>query len=76
MAALISGSHMEKCVFIGYPDNYKGWKFYNSITKKVVISERAEFDERHRFDGQPLLSTMDHTPSQEDHGSSKDNDDT
>ncbi|THH16432.1 hypothetical protein EW146_g4214 [Bondarzewia mesenterica] len=22
------GSHMEKCVFIEYPDGYKGWKFY------------------------------------------------
>ena len=41
------GSHMEKCVFIGYPQGYKGWKFYNPTTKKVVISERADFDERY-----------------------------
>ena len=41
------GSHMEKCIFIGYPEGYKGWKFYNPITKKLVISERAEFDERY-----------------------------
>src|SRR5204863_7736443 len=41
------GSHMEKCVFIGYPPGYKGWKFYNPVTKHVVISERAEFDERY-----------------------------
>src|SRR6266702_3595397 len=39
------GSHMEKCIFIGYPQCYKGWKFYNPVTKKVVISERADFDE-------------------------------
>ena len=38
--------HMEKCIFIGYPEGYKGWKFYNPITKKVIISERADFDER------------------------------
>ncbi|OJA17281.1 hypothetical protein AZE42_13176 [Rhizopogon vesiculosus] len=38
---------MEKCVFIGYPQGYKGWKFYNPTTKKTVISERANFDERH-----------------------------
>ena len=38
---------MEKCVFIGYPARYKEWKFYNPTTKKVVISERAEFDERY-----------------------------
>ena len=41
------GSHMEKCAFIGYPQGYKGWKFYNPTTKKVVISERADFDERY-----------------------------
>ena len=38
---------MEKCVFIGYPQGYKGWKFYNPTTRKVVISERADFDERY-----------------------------
>jgi len=38
---------MEKCVFIGYPQGYKGWKFYNPTTKKVVISERTDFDERY-----------------------------
>src|SRR6266540_881781 len=38
--------HMEKCVFMGYPSGYKGWKFYNPTTQKYLISERAEFDER------------------------------
>ena len=38
------GSHIEKCVFIGYPAGYKGWKFYNPIPRKVIISERADFD--------------------------------
>ena len=41
------GSHMEKCIFIGYPPDYKGWKFYNPATKKSIISERAQFDERY-----------------------------
>ena len=40
------GAHMEKCIFIGYPQGYKGWKFYNPESKKVFISERADFDER------------------------------
>src|SRR6266702_8595813 len=40
------GSHMEKCIFIGYSQGYKGWKFYNPVTKKVVVSERADFDEQ------------------------------
>ncbi|TFY77066.1 hypothetical protein EWM64_g6946, partial [Hericium alpestre] len=26
--------HMEKCIFIGYPEGYKGWKFYNPQTRK------------------------------------------
>jgi len=41
------GVHMEKCIFIGYPQGYKGWKFYNPESKKVFISERADFDERY-----------------------------
>ena len=32
------GSHMEKCIFIGYPPGYKAWKFYCPESKKVVIS--------------------------------------
>ena len=40
------GPHMEKCIFIGYPQGYKALKFYNPETKKVIISERADFDEQ------------------------------
>jgi len=36
---------MEKCIFIGYPEGYKGWKFYIPSTQCTIISERAEFDE-------------------------------
>lgn len=25
-------SHMERCIFIGYPEGYKAWKFYNPTT--------------------------------------------
>jgi transposase InsO family protein len=38
--------HMEKGIFIGYPIGYKGWKFYIPSTKRTIISERADFDER------------------------------
>ena len=41
------GSHMEKCIFIGYPEGFKAWRFYNPITKRIIISECAEFDERY-----------------------------
>ena len=39
--------HYEKCTFIGYPQGYKGWKFYNPTTKRTVISEHTDFDECH-----------------------------
>jgi hypothetical protein len=37
---------MEKCIFVGYPSGYKGWQFYNPVSRKLIISERAIFDER------------------------------
>ena len=40
-------SHTQKCVFIGYPAEYKAWLFYNSMTRKQIISKDAEFDERY-----------------------------
>ena len=39
-------SHTAKCVFIGYSANYKGWLFWNPETRKEVLSDSAEFDER------------------------------
>ena len=39
-------AHTQKCIFIGYPSEYKGWLFYNPDTKKTIISNNAEFDER------------------------------
>ena len=38
-------SHTEKCVFIGYPAEYKAWMFYNPLTRNTIISTTAEFDE-------------------------------
>ena len=39
---------MEKCVFIGYPQSYKGWKFYNPVTKGGWSSLRGlNFDEHY-----------------------------
>src|ERR1700742_1901617 len=37
--------HMLPAVFIGYPDGYKGWKFWYPVSKCTIISERAEFNE-------------------------------
>jgi hypothetical protein len=35
----VSGSHIEKCIFVGYPSEYKAWEFYNPVTCKMVILE-------------------------------------
>ena len=41
------GSHIEQCIFLGYPNKYKGWRFYNPLTKRVIICEHVVFDERY-----------------------------
>jgi hypothetical protein len=53
--------HMEKCIFVGYPSGYKGWQFYNPVTRKFIISERAIFDER-SFPGLKGTSPVNPTP--------------
>ncbi|RXW14342.1 hypothetical protein EST38_g11515 [Candolleomyces aberdarensis] len=37
-------SHMQKCIFVGYPPDYSAWTFYNPVTREFIISECAEFD--------------------------------
>lgn len=37
--------HSLKCIFLGYPEGYKGWKCYDPLSKKVVISRDVIFDE-------------------------------
>jgi hypothetical protein len=56
------GPHMEKCIFVGYPAGYKGWQFYNPVTRKFIISERAEFDERYFPGIKPTLMNAIPTP--------------
>ena len=52
---------MNKCVFIGYPPGYKGWKFYNPETHRVVISEQADFNEWYTYDGELLEPPKDNS---------------
>ncbi|KIJ40363.1 hypothetical protein M422DRAFT_90596, partial [Sphaerobolus stellatus SS14] len=37
----------QRCIFIGYPPDYKGWWFYNPVTKKILIKNSVIFDERY-----------------------------
>jgi hypothetical protein len=55
-----SGIHFQKCNFVGYPTEYKGWLFYNPVTRKMVTSERAVFDERYFPGNKPSL--LQHIP--------------
>src|SRR6202012_4504336 len=38
--------HMEKAIFVGYPNQFKGWEFFSPFTKQFILSDRADFDER------------------------------
>ena len=33
----------QKCIFIGYNDVPKGYKLYNLVTKKVIMSKDVQF---------------------------------
>ncbi|KAG8949046.1 hypothetical protein FRC04_009120 [Tulasnella sp. 424] len=38
-------SHTRPCIFIGFHEGMKGWKFYDPVTKKTGVSRDAIFDE-------------------------------
>ncbi|GKD76667.1 retrovirus-related pol polyprotein from transposon TNT 1-94, partial [Tanacetum coccineum] len=40
----------EKHVFVGYDKQSKGYKLYNPVTRKVVVSRDVEFDEEGSWD--------------------------
>ncbi|GKA41574.1 retrovirus-related pol polyprotein from transposon TNT 1-94, partial [Tanacetum coccineum] len=40
----------EKHVFVGYDKQSKGYKLYNPVTRKVVVSRDVEFDEEESWD--------------------------
>ncbi|KAG1850254.1 hypothetical protein C8R48DRAFT_778229 [Suillus tomentosus] len=44
MEKLVTGMIIE---LKWYPQGYNGWEFYNPTTKKTIISEQADFDERY-----------------------------
>ncbi len=36
----------RRCIFLGYPPDYKGWKVYDPLTWKITISRDIIFDEQ------------------------------
>ena len=41
----------EKCIFVGYCEEYKAYKLFNPSTKKAVISRDVQFIEEEAWDG-------------------------
>jgi hypothetical protein len=37
--------HSKKCIFVGYPEGVKAWKFWDPVSKQIIISSHAAFDE-------------------------------
>src|SRR5882724_3538704 len=58
------GSHMQKCVFIGYPSGYKGWKFYDLASRRTLISEPISTRDTSRLARIPLPSLSLHLSTQ------------
>ncbi len=42
-----------KCIFVGYPSDYKGWVFWHPESRRLIISDTAVFDERAPEDSGP-----------------------
>ena len=40
------GAKSDKCLFVGYPKETRGYYFYNSLEQKVFVSKHATFLER------------------------------
>ena len=38
-------SHAAQCIFVGYPRDYKGWLFWNPVTRREIVSDSAIFRE-------------------------------
>lgn len=59
----------QKCIFLGYSSNYRGYRCYDPLSNKTIISRHIVFDE-HTFPAKdwistmPLLSTTDFAPTQ------------
>ena len=61
----------EKCIFIGYCEDSKGYRLYNPSTKKFLISRDVQFIEEEAWDGSiektvNVKSCLSHDEDEED----------
>jgi hypothetical protein len=52
----------KKCIFLGYCSNYRGYKCYDPISKKTIISRHVIFYE-HTFPAQDWISIISMPPA-------------
>ena len=62
--------HAAQCVVIGYPSDYKGWRFWNLSTQREIVSDSAVFRESvfpfHNTGLSGVQSSVDPSPPSED----------
>ncbi|KAG6436667.1 hypothetical protein SASPL_101569 [Salvia splendens] len=58
----------EKCIFVGYGDRVMGYKLYNPLTKKVIISRDVVFEEDQTWswEDKKAASTSEIVPDQQE----------
>ena len=61
----------EKCIFAGYNEKSKAYRFYNLATHSLVLSRDAIFDEHKAWNWtlevrSASVPTLDHMPTKED----------
>ncbi|KAG6382398.1 hypothetical protein SASPL_157928 [Salvia splendens] len=58
----------EKCIFVGYGDRVMGYKLYNPLTKKVIISRDVVFeeDQTRNWEDKKVASSSEIVPDQQE----------
>jgi len=54
-------SKVWECIFVGYEDTCKAWRFYHPTTRTLMVSRDANFDEG-MPGGEELQGRRIHTP--------------
>jgi hypothetical protein len=49
----------EKCIFVRYGDRRMGYKLYNPITRKVIMSRDVIFEDNHHLHPSPAVTASD-----------------
>jgi transposase InsO family protein len=62
-------SHTTPCVFLGYPEDYRGWKLWDARAKRVIISRDVIWNEEEMPGNStapvPLLSVLEYADQEE-----------